>query len=206
MTDPADALLEDMLAVPGQTAEVALGPGASIQAGWRTNGIPLLTADTTGCLPMLVVTSGRNRLVIGFRPHEDLGPEYAALVEQLVTAADALAVEVGRLARGKAGDLADPADMVVDEACALPSWVNHVHLLPGLTHIKMEPCEGDVPWLDFLSGGEALCSVSFDVAQVEDLRLEHLAVAGQLAAAAREFAHDVRAVVDAAVREPELES
>jgi hypothetical protein len=56
MTDPADALLEDILAVPGLTAEVTLAPGATIVAGWRTNGIPLLTADRTGCLPVLTVT------------------------------------------------------------------------------------------------------------------------------------------------------
>ena len=61
MTDPADVLLEGILAVPGLTAEVALSPGASIQAGWRTNGIPHLTADKTGCLPMLTITSGHNR-------------------------------------------------------------------------------------------------------------------------------------------------
>jgi len=202
MTDPADALLEDILALRVRTAEVLLAPGASIQASWRTNGIPTLTTETTGCLPMLVVTSGRNRLLIGFGPHEVLGPEHVALVDQLASEADALALEVGRLARGEVIGHPERADL---EVCALPPWTIHVHLRPGI-RVKMMPNEGDIPWLDFLGGDEALCSVSFDVEQVEALELGHLAVAGELAVGARQFASDVRGVAEAAVTEPELES
>lgn len=116
-----------------------------------------------------------------------------------------MAVEAGRIARGKMTDPQQKAGLEVAEACACPPWTIHLHLRPGRTQIKLMPCEGDVPWLDVLSGGEALCSISFDVEQVTDLRLGHVAVAGDLAAAAREFARDVRALVDAAW-EPELES
>jgi len=206
MTDPTDPLgLEDLLAVPGLTAEVALGLGVSIRAGWRTNGIPLLTANRTGCLPVLKITSGRNRLVIGFGPHEDLRPEHAALAEQLATEATALAVEVGLLARGEAIEV-EVREEAVPEGLVCPSWVNHVHLWPGWTRIKMQTLEDDVPWLDILSGDDGHCSVSFDADRGEDLGLGHLAVAGEFAAAAREFAREVRAIVDAAAREPAPES
>jgi hypothetical protein len=205
MTDPTDALLGDTLAVPGLTAEVALGPGASIQAGWRTNGIPLLTADRTGCLPMLTITSGRSRLVIGFPPHEDLEPEHAELAELLATEAGALAAEVSLLAGGEATDLVNSRSVAVPEDSAF-TWVNHVHLRPGRTYVKMQALDGDVPWLDIISGDDGQCSVGFDAEQVQDLHQGHLAVLGEFAAAARAFARDVRAVVDATAMEPDSES
>jgi hypothetical protein len=202
MTDPADTLLEDILAVPGLTAEVALGPVASIEAGWRTNGIPLLTADRMGCLPVLTITSGGNRLVIGFAPHEDLETEHAELAELLATQAGELAAEVGLLAGGEAAGL-EVKDQAASDGCAFPSWANHVHLRPGRTQIKMQALEDEVPWLDIISGYDGQCSVSFEVDRGEELRLGHLAVASEFAAAAREFAREVRAVVDAIAVEPE---
>jgi hypothetical protein len=204
MTDPADALLEDILAVPGLTAEVALSPEASVEAGWRTNGIPLLTADRTSSVPVLTITSGDNRLVIGFAPHEDLEPEHAELAELLATEAGALAAEVGLLAGGAATDLEIRAETT--EVPAFPSWVNHVHLRPGRTRIKMQAVDGDVPWLDIISGDDGQCSVSFNVDRGEELGHGHLAVVGEFAAATRQFARDVRAVVDATARQPERES
>ncbi|HET8658050.1 MAG TPA: hypothetical protein VFM55_03525 [Micromonosporaceae bacterium] len=194
---------EDQLAVPARTAEVLLAPGALIHADWRTNGIPLLTTETTGCLPVLEVSSGRNRVVIGFGPHEVLGCEHAAVADQLASAAGALAVEVGLLARGKTIDSRERVEL---EMRGLPRWTIHVHLRPGQTKIRMAPCEGDMPWLDILGGEEALCSVSFDVDRVEELELGHLAIAGELAAQTREFALRVRGAVDVAGSEPRPEN
>jgi hypothetical protein len=146
MTDLTDApSFKDLLAVPVRTAEVLLAPGASIRADWRTNGIPLLTTETTGCLPILLVKSGRNLLVIGFGPHEELGPEHAALVDQLALEAQALAVQVGRIARSEMIDPQKQTGLEPSETCAFPPWRIHVHLRPEHTQIKMMPCEGDVP-------------------------------------------------------------
>jgi hypothetical protein len=194
VTDAADALSLDDLGVPWLVAEVPLAPGAVFRADWRTAGIPLLTAEQTGCAPMLEVESGGRRLVVGFDPHEVLGVEHATLAGQLAAAARALALEVGLLVQGR--PMPEAAPEVTEEDERSP-WATHVHLRPDGTRVRMEPCEGDVPWLDIVCG-EASCSVSFDVPDVRELGPAHAAVAEQLAAVCEAFAADVRGVVAAA--------
>jgi len=198
VTEPVPALWLEDFPRPSVVVEVALAPGAVCRAGWRTGGIPLLTDEDTGCVPVLEVETSRRRLLVGFDPHEELRAGHAVLAGQLAAAARALALEVGVLV---------PRGMTVgvDENGAARGersspWATHVNLRPGATRVRMEPCEGDVPWLDIVCG-EALCSLSFDVLDVRELRPAYAVVADELAVACEAFADDVLAVVAAEGRE-----
>jgi hypothetical protein len=196
-----DLAFEDLCNVPSHAAEVALTSEAKIQAGWRTEGIPLVTDKTAGRLPMLAVVSGGNRLVIGFGPHALLGPEHVALADYLAAATGLLALEVNLWAQNEV--LTDGLRRWSRRLGAhsarrsgrYSSWVHQVHLQPGQTQVRVYPCDDDVPWLDIASG-DALCSITFDVEQITELRHGHAAVASGFALAAEAFARDVRNVAD----------
>src|SRR5262245_45545261 len=191
-----DGLWSEEMPLPWLSAEVVLAPEVRITAGWRTGGIPItLSPDITSRVPVLEVITTESRLVVGFDPYVVLDAQHAALAGQFAVAADALALEVslyaraGTTARGSQAAAAEPP---------VRAWVVNVHLRPGQTRVRMDPCEGDVPQLDFLTG-EAVCSVGL-AADVGALRTEHADVTRRFATAAATFARDVRSVVQAARR------
>lgn len=200
VTDMDASSFEEMLS-PWLDHEVVLTSGAQTHAEWRTTGVPVtLRSAAKDQAPVLMVTDGHSRLVIGFDPFTRLGPEHAALTSQLAAAASALALEVSLYARGGTVPQAASIDQTIP---VWRSWVTYIHLRPGQTRVRMDPCDGDVPRLDLISD-EALCSLTLGVELVEQLGPEHAAVAGEFAAAAEQFAADVEALAEAA--ESELES